>query len=148
MSSKAKIVVGIDGTEASLAALRWAMREAVASDSVVDVVHAWHAHSARDVAFGSADSLERGSKAMLENEVAAALREMDDQPVVTQTSVHGRIGQVLVERSKGASMLVLGAHGTGSLREKVLGDPDNAIRKNARCTVVVINRDGSVKEKK
>ena len=54
-----KIVVGLDGSQQSLTALRWAIRRAASSDSVLDVVHCWQSHPAAEVLFGSRDELSR-----------------------------------------------------------------------------------------
>ena len=70
------IVVGIDGSDASLAALRYAIREGIVRSAPVEVVHAWHAHTARDVAFAAPHELQRGSICMLQIEVAALVGDV------------------------------------------------------------------------
>ena len=42
MNSHKKIVVGVDGSENSLRALRWALNEAQLRGDTVEVVHGWH----------------------------------------------------------------------------------------------------------
>ena len=106
-----RIVVGIDGSPESLAALRWALREAVATSCSVEVVHCWLPHTITDVVFGSAEELHRGSICMLQNEIQAALAEPLEAPEVRQTSEHGRAVPVLLDRATGARLLVLGSHG-------------------------------------
>jgi len=138
------IVVGIDGSDESLAALRWALREGVSTSARVDVIHAWHAKTARDAAFGSAHELARGSVCMLQNEVAAALTEMPAAPEVTQTSVHGRPAFVLLDRADGAQQLVLGEHSHTDLRDIVFGQLAAACRRQASCPVIVVDRDAGV----
>ena len=41
MSNMQKIVVGVDGSESSITALRWALGEARLRDSEVEVIHTW-----------------------------------------------------------------------------------------------------------
>ena len=137
------IVVGIDGSEASLAALRWAVSEAVATRSCLEVVHAWHARTARDVAFGSAHELQRGSLCMVQNEVAAALVGVLNPPDVTQTSVHGTASVILLHRAENARLLVLGSHGRTELQDLILGRVARTCQRNARCPIVIVDRNGT-----
>jgi len=137
------VVVGIDGSNASLAALRYAIREGAARNVPVEVVHAWHAHTARDIAFGSAHELERGSICMLQNEVAAARNEFAAVPNITETSVHGRPAPVLLEKSQHAQLLVLGVH-PAARRDALVGDMVRSLQKKAACPVVVVDSDQKV----
>ncbi len=145
MTSNTKfIVVGIDGSDASLTALRWAIREGAATGARVDVVHAWHAQNTRDIAFGSPHELATGSACMLQNEVAAAMVGLPVVPEVTESSVHGRPASVLVDKARGARMLVLGAHGRTGLMDVVFGQVAATSRKHADCQVVIVHADGLV----
>ena len=93
-----KIVVGLDGSQQSLTALRWAIGRAASSDSVLDVVHCWQSHPAVEVLFGSRDELSRGSVCMLQNEVVAALAALPDLPTrprIHQVSRQGRTAAIL-----------------------------------------------------
>ena len=140
-----RIVVGIDGSTESLAALRWALREAAATDSSVEVVHCWHPHAVTDVLFGSPEELHRGSVCMLRNEVTAALAEMSGRkPDVLESSRRGRPGPVLLERTTVARLLVLGAHGRTELRDLAHGQVVSTCLKHASCPVVVVGGDESV----
>jgi nucleotide-binding universal stress UspA family protein len=141
-STTSTIVVGIDGSPESVAALRWALTEAVTAGSEVEVVHCWHALSVRDVAFGSSHELHNASICMLDNEVKAALKDLGNPPPIVQTSVNARPGTVLVARSKHAEMLVLGAHGRTSLHDIVFGQVEASARRHAQCPVVVVDRNG------
>ena len=142
ITSNPTIVVGIDGSPASLIALRWALSEAVATKAEVDVVHCSQPQNLRDVAFGSNHELHNGSMIMLDNEVAAALRDLPNPPTVSKTSVSGRPTTVLAERARGARLLVLGAHGHTVLRDVVFGQVEAFSRKHADCPVVVVGLDG------
>ena len=137
------IVVGIDGSNASIAALRYAIREGLARHAPVEVVHAWHAHTARDVAFGSPHELQRGSICMLQNEVSAARHEFAETPEITESSVHGRATHVLLEKSHQAQLLVLGVH-PAARRDVLVGDVVSALRKKAACPVVVVDAEQNV----
>ena len=138
-SHSASIVVGIDGSKESLAALRWALREGATRKAVVEVIHCWQPHTLTDLAFGSPHELSRGSLCMLDNEVAAALAGMTEKPEVVQTSIHGRPATALLHRSAHADLLVLGAHGKTAIRDVVFGQVASSCFKHAPCPVVVVD---------
>jgi nucleotide-binding universal stress UspA family protein len=133
------IVVGIDGSKQSLAALRWALREGVSRTAAVEVVHCWQPQTLTDLAFGTPRELSRGSLCMLDGEVAAALSEMTVKPVVVQTSIHGRPATALLNRATHAQLLVLGSHGQTGLRDVVFGKVEASCTKHAGCPVVVVD---------
>jgi nucleotide-binding universal stress UspA family protein len=138
------IVVGIDGSVESLAALRWALDQAAATGGTAEVVHCYQPHQVSDILFGSPEELHRGSVCMLQNEVAAALRALPRPPRVTQTSRRGRPAQALAEISTSATMLVLGAHGHTDLQDLTHGKVAASCLKHASCPVVIVGRDDSV----
>ena len=138
------IVVGIDGSENSLAALRWALREGVTLGVPVEVVHCWTAQTFTDIAFASAHELETASVCMLQNEVQTALAEMPTPPVALQFSLHGNPASILVKRSTAARMLVLGVRQTTVMRDLAHGAVISVCCKHATCPVVTVDRDADV----
>lgn len=139
-----RIVVGIDGSLESLAALRWALREAATTDGIAEVVHCWQPHQVSDILFGSPEELHRGSVCMLQNEVSAALITLPRPPHVLQTSRRGRPAAALVDIASGATLLVLGAHGRTDLHDLTHGKVATSCLKHADCPVVIVGRDESV----
>lgn len=137
------VVVGIDGSEASMAALRFALREAETLGADVDVVHCWHAAGLRDAAFGSTHELSNASACMLDNEIRAARKDTGFAGMITPSSVHGQPAPVLVDRSQGAALLVVGAHGHTTLRDAAFGTIAQSCRKHAGSTLVVVAEDGT-----
>jgi nucleotide-binding universal stress UspA family protein len=135
------IVVGIDGSNGSLQALRWAMREAVSRDAAVEVVHCWPTTLSERV-LSTPHEVGRASVCMLTNEVAAALEEFPVKPSVTMQSVNGRAGVVLVERAKNADLLVLGAHGHTAMEDVLFGTVVAECVKSASCPVFVVDAEG------
>ncbi|SDO71674.1 Nucleotide-binding universal stress protein, UspA family [Nakamurella panacisegetis] len=143
--SNRTVLVGIDGSANSLAALRWALREGAATGSPVEVVHCWIPQTLTDVALGSSQELQVASACMLQNEVAAALADVGPDPVsgrmpvVTQLSRHGNPTAILPERSAGARLLVLGARTSTALSDLFRGNVESACRRHAACPVVVVD---------
>jgi len=138
-----RIVVGLDGSPSSLAALRWALREAVSVHAPVEVVHCRESHLA-ELLFGPSPELHRGSVCMVHNEVSAALAELPVKPTVRQTSTHGRPARELCRIAADAQMLVLGAHGHTTATDLLLGEVAPSCLRHARCRVVVVDGHESV----
>lgn len=134
------IVVGIDGSSESQAALRWALRHA-GSETTVEVVNCWQAQTLRDLAFGSSHELQNASNCMLDNEIAAAARDIAIMPTVRQSSVNGRPATVLTSLAQHAELLVLGAHGHTNMRDILFGQIEASCRRRA-AAVVVVDADG------
>ena len=139
-----RIVVGLDGSAESLAALRWALNEAVTTEAMVEVVHCYLPQTLTDFGFSTPHELHTASAIMLANEVAAALLEMPQQPDVQRSSLPGSPARVLLEQSKDALLLVLGVHGQTALRDLILGRVASACLRHATCPVVIVGLDQSV----
>ncbi|MET3804062.1 nucleotide-binding universal stress UspA family protein [Nakamurella sp. UYEF19] len=144
ISEDRPIVVGIDGSTNSLAALRWALREGAAVGAPVEVLHCWTAQTLPDLVLAPAHELKIASICMLHNEVEAAVAEMPDPPTVTEISLSGDPAGRLVGRSAHARLLVLGVRQTTVMRDLAHGAIGTVCRKQARSPVVTVDRAGSV----
>ena len=136
------IVVGIDGSMQSLAALRWALHQGVQCDRPVHIVHCWQPETLTDLALVAPHTFARASVCMLDNEIGAALTEMDVKPEVQSLSLHGRPATALVSVAEGAAMLVLGSHGHTGLKDVVFGQIIRSCDKHAPCPVVIVDAHG------
>lgn len=139
-----RIVVGVDASGESRAALRWAARYATSIGADLDVVHAWHAldeHAWLQSLPPPSDPTDIARK---------ALAHVVDEVVTpgtlrVQTSVlEGHAAQVLVNASKGAEMLVVGNRGFGGFDGLLLGSVSGHCATNATCSVVIIRASGSM----
>ena len=139
------VLVGIDGSANSLAALRWALREGATTGSPIEVVHCWLPQTLTDIALGSAQELQVASACMLQNEVAAALADVGPDPisgqlpVVTEVSRHGNAAAILAERSADARLVVIGARESTAMSDLFRGSVESSCRRHATCPVVVVN---------
>lgn len=140
----ATVVVGIDGSPESLAALRWALTQGVTLGGSVEVVHSYLPQTLTDFTFGSPHELHTRSVCMVQEEVTAALAEMTTQPAVLQSSLPGGPAAILLERAEYASLLVLGAHGRTALRDIVLGEVSATVIRHAPCPVVIVGLDRNI----
>lgn len=126
------IVVGIEGTPASRAALEWAFREGLARQTPVTVVHAWAHGPGRDI------QLARASSCMVVAAVAEARRAVGGTPRVVERSRGGAAAKVLLDEAEGADLLVVGrGHRAGVV--DVIGHSVSAeVVRHAPCPVVVV----------
>jgi len=134
-----RILVGIDASEPSRAALRWAVGEAQPGDCV-EVVHSWNLHA---IAGLEAPNL---NSATFEVDATRLLHEAVDQVVdienapfdVEFSPVHGHASEVLIERSSDADLLVVGRRGLGGFKQMLLGSVSRDVVQHAACPVVVV----------
>ncbi|MFE7323828.1 universal stress protein [Streptomyces sp. NPDC057565] len=114
------IVVGLDGSTESTAAVHWAAREALLRDAPLHLVHAADWSSPLGVpATGTAAGRE-WAEALLRDAVDE-LRRLHDRLEVRARSVDGRPAVSLATAAASADMLVLGSRGLGTLTGFVLG---------------------------
>ena len=128
------VVVGIDGSESSKHALRWAVRQAQLTGAELVALTAWHlpemyGYVSRDYDVDAANMLDR------------VLKEVLDPPPevrVTPRVVEGRTASVLIDASKDADLLVLGTRGHGGFEGMLLGSVSQHCVNHAACPVVVV----------
>lgn len=135
-----RIVVGVDGSAESAAALRWACREAKLRGAEV---HAVHAREAPVRSTASYAVRTQGHPADVSANVDVMWRSvMPDLPpgVLVRTEVaDGLTARVLLERCAGAEMLVLGSSGDAPGGSWSAGPVIRACLRRAPCPVVVIS---------
>lgn len=134
----ALIVVGVDGSTASVAALRWAMQTAAATGDQVEAITAWDYPTGSGMAarFGNWDPAADAQK-VVDETIDAAFPK--DRPVNIRKAVRqGHPAQVLIEASRGARMLVVGSRGRGGFVGLLLGSVSAYCAEHAPCPVVVI----------
>ena len=137
-----QIVVGIDGSPTSRAALHWALDEARAHGAAVTVVHAWHdpyTGSALPFAPGLIDptSYHAVGERLLDSVVDAENLSGLSEPV-RRLVVHDSAAHALVEAADGADLLVVGSRGHGGFTGLLLGSVSQQVIHHARCPVVVL----------
>jgi nucleotide-binding universal stress UspA family protein len=141
-----RVIVGVDGSEPSKQALRWAEFIARASGSTIEVVAAWQPYTAYGwVGAGWAAMPSDWNPAQdAEQALTATLDEVfgEQRPAGLQITVReGNAAQVLLEASKGARMLVVGSRGHGGFAGLFLGSVSAACAEHATCPVLVLHGD-------
>jgi nucleotide-binding universal stress UspA family protein len=133
------VVVGVDGSEGSMAALRVAADEAKARSATLRIVVAWHiplavytdglpppAEITTDMK-GAAQEIAKQAEAAVPAGVDFETKLCEGQPA-----------DVLIEESEGADVLVVGSRGLGGLARFVLGSVSKHVSEHAKCPVVVV----------
>jgi nucleotide-binding universal stress UspA family protein len=142
------IVVGIDGSKPSGRALHWAAEQADAEHRALTLVHAIPAAApaypnAGMITIGDArEALEASGHAML----AAARTEVHQHRPGLEIHLvlqYADAAGLLERMSATAAMVVVGSHGRGPIRSKLLGSVSVRLVRHAHCPVVVV-RPGKV----
>lgn len=143
------IVVGVDGSGASLEALRWALDEARLRGARVVALHAWTFVPAAPIGDPGMIAIPSGDLVgQLEAEKAAAERDLASsvaeaagaEPTIEIESrlVEADAAEALVAESASADLVVVGSHGRSGLRAAILGSVSRHVVDHARCPVVVV----------
>lgn len=130
------IVVGLDGSDASMRALAWATEEAAARGCGVELVYV---HPGDPYAMTPL-ALSRQERADDVFDAALRVVTVDGRPVVpvTTTIRNGMARRALLRAARKAPMLVLGRHGTGELTDVVMGSTALACATHARSPVTIV----------
>ena len=134
------IVVGVDGSDTSRGALRWALAEAGVRRCPVVAVWTWHvsALGAGDVyAHTDPAALSEATAQALEREVARC-ESASNVVAVERRVVQGFAAAVLVDASRTASMVVIGSRGHGAATGLFLGSVSDQVTHHADGPVVVV----------
>jgi nucleotide-binding universal stress UspA family protein len=133
-----RVVVGVDGSPHSAAALRWSLDEAETHSGEVTAVLAWQVPFLSNPAAYNKAELERTYQEFLIKTVS----EIAPSPAVPlQTLVaEGDPTESLIEASKEADLLVLGSRGRSPFAGLMLGSVSQACAAHAACPVVVVKR--------
>jgi len=143
------IVVGVDGSPESLAALRWAADEARLRGARLVAVHAWLFAPPPEVgapgmfpvpAFDLPGAVEAERDAA-ETDLGAALANAfpEGAPVEVESKlVEDDAGEALVRESKQADLVVVGSRGRSGIAAALLGSISKHVVDHAPCPVVVV----------
>ena len=137
-SDRSRIVVGVDGSEPSIAALRHAAELAEALRCSLEVVTTWVAPMAGGYRSRGDWPPEQDAQTALQESISAAF---GDQPPadLTATTIPGPAALTLIEVSADARMLVVGSRGRGGFAGLLLGSVSATCAEHARCPVLVIH---------
>jgi nucleotide-binding universal stress UspA family protein len=138
-----RVVVGVDGSDASYGALHWAIATAAARDAELHVVNAYdylQVVMPLGIAPGiDRELLEKASRSLLEEMVGPAVGAAGARPrSVELIPVHTGAARALLDAAIGADLLVVGSRGRGGVRGLLLGSVSQQCLHHAPCPVVVV----------
>jgi nucleotide-binding universal stress UspA family protein len=150
----ARIVVGVDGSDASKDALRWAVEEARFRKATVDAVYAWQVPiMPPDVGPSLAPSASALEMTSLFPKLAESAQLLVDEVVkevvgdqadveVRPLPIEGPPANALLEAAQDADLLVVGSRGHGHFKGMLLGSTSLHVVQHAPCPVVVLRHRG------
>jgi nucleotide-binding universal stress UspA family protein len=135
------VVVGVDGSDSSKAALRWATRQAELTGTALQVVTAWHTpvmiYGPGVLPFAADFDPESEAKRLLDETIAEVL--VDHPGVSCSTLVaEGHPELVLLQAAQHADLLVLGSRGHGAFAGMLLGSVSEHCAAHSPCPVVIV----------
>ena len=135
------VVVGVDGSDQSLVALRWAADYARATGGTLRAVTAWHCPTTYGIA---PDWTDMDFAAEAADQLNASLKQtLGDAPTIpVETSVvEGQSAPVLLDAASHANLLVVGSHGHGRFAGMLMGSVSTHCAEHSPCPVVVVRGD-------
>ena len=135
------VVVGVDGSPESVAALSWAGRYGAATGAVVWALHIWHYPTAAGLPPGvTPESVTDEVKAEQQKELdeASAKANLDPAAQVESKIAYGHPAQVLINESKNVNLIVVGHRGRGGFTGMLTGSVSMQVVNHAECPVVVV----------
>lgn len=130
------VIVGVDGSESSKKALRWAATFGQMSGAPVEALITWDRPTTygMPVIFDEAELKDRAEQILHD-----AIREvLGDQSLVIERVEQGHAAAVLVNAAEHAQLLVVGSHDHHHVLGRRLGSTSLHCVQQARCPVVVV----------
>ena len=138
------IVVGVDGSAHAQDALDWAMREATlrrAEVRVLTVVPAMASPwTGQPLGVPEGKEAVEHARRIAQDAVAKAASESGDPqpPAVAISAFAGFPAQALIDASREADLVVVGARGAGGFATLMLGSVSQQVAHHAACPVVIV----------
>jgi nucleotide-binding universal stress UspA family protein len=138
-----RIVVGVDGSDSSRAAVRWAITEAGLRGAAVEAVHSWE----MPMIYGPVGLATPYDTAGIENAARRLVDEVVDTAVaqggetgvpVERTVTSGAPAATILEAAEDADLVVIGRRGMGGFKRLLLGSVSEHVARHAPCPVVVM----------
>ena len=137
---RGRIVVGVDGSDHSVLALRWAVQQAERTGADVEVIACWQwpASAGGFLPYENFDMSGITRKAA-DAAVAAVVGDGDRTGVEVRTTVvEGYPARALLDAAKGAELLVVGSRGHHAVSGLLLGSVGLHCATHAPCPVLIV----------
>lgn len=135
------IVVGVDGSETSNAALAFAATEAARHGAKLRIVTAWEIHAALVTApYNESIDAVRELAEQVAREGVARVESQYPELECEGVAIEGQPADVLIQECEKASayMIVVGSRGQGGFTSLLLGSTSQQVIHHAHCPVLVV----------
>ncbi|MFJ9539165.1 universal stress protein [Streptomyces sp. NPDC101225] len=143
------VVLGVDGSGTGEPAVDFAFAESAWRGADLVALHAWTTWNAplpapQDAAapYANPPGELRQEEERLLAEALAGHRARYPEVAVKHHVAHGRTRETLIEASRSAQLLVVGARGRGGFAGLLLGSVSQAVLHHAHCPVAVVRGSG------
>ncbi len=152
-SHGSQVVVGVDGSEVSDEALRFALREAARMDGSLTVVHGWQLPAPLDpMALAAAGYtmnfgvFEKRTRDYIDGLVERARSEVGVDVPIGVRVVYEHPVQALLDAGRHADLVVVGSHGRGSVAGLFLGSVSQSVLHRSSTPVAVVRHRWDTEE--
>jgi len=139
------IVVGVDGSEPSNEALRYALHQATLEGAEIRAVTAWHVPAATYGGPGASPLVN--VRELFEEDAEAisataldSVRAEDGDVKIDAVIREGHPAKVLLDAAADADLLVVGSRGLGGFSELLLGSVSHECAQHSTCPIVIVHR--------
>jgi nucleotide-binding universal stress UspA family protein len=138
-----RVIVGVDGSDGSRAALRWAASEAARWGAPLVAVWAWE-FSPLIVATNAPTEIEELSQAVAQRLRETLVEELGEDAAdrVEAHVVEGPPVRALLDQASADDLIVVGSRGYGGLKGALLGSVSQQVVHYAPCPVTVVRAPG------
>jgi len=134
-----KIIVGVDGSAASIEALRQGQNIGAAIGATVEAWACWEFPAGYEAYLAAGiDGFDHPAEEALESSMAKAFGTRQP-PNVVRRLVHGPARTSLIDATRDAAMLIVGRRGHGGFGGLLLGSVSSACVAHAHCPVLVVH---------
>ncbi len=144
--SAPRIVVGVDGSPSSRAALRWAVRQAKFVNGTVDAVIAWEipmvlqSYGWAPIYVEEEGEFKEDARKRIDALIGEVVTPADGQRVRSLV-IKGHPAEALMNAADGADLLVVGSSGRGGFAQALLGSVSQHCVHHAPCPVLIMRGD-------
>lgn len=133
------VVVGVDGSPTSEAAINFAFEEAAVRSAPLITVHAWTdpRPTLSDISPIDVARLAESERVLLAEQLTPWRERFPDVEVISVVT-HGKPTPALLDQGQRAQLLVVGSRGRGGFTGMVLGSTSHSLITHALCPVVVV----------
>jgi nucleotide-binding universal stress UspA family protein len=133
-----RIVVGVDGSRCADRAVEFAAHEAARWGALLHVVSAYEVSPNAGWVVVPLEPFEENAVASVRTALSR-IHELEPGVVTKGEHIHGFAGNVLVEVSQGASLLIVGSRGRGEVASLVLGSvSEHCLHHVESCPVTIV----------